>query len=255
MPWPSVSLIIVNYRTPKQIKLCLRSLRRFTILPCQTIVVDNGSGDASSDYLRSLPWIELLENPHQTPLHANALDHAVRHATGEVVVVLHSDTFVRREGWLEQLVGWMEPETMILGSPDRLVLPFRGIHRLQLWRKRRKMLRRWSRKGRPPKIISHCVLYRRELFTEHGQRFDHPQYVEGEYSDCGEPIQRYCEANGLGIKLLRCEDLSPLLWHFEAATLNLVTGRRVAPKRLRFAERFYRRPEIREILEDERLDR
>lgn len=249
-----VSLIIVNYKTPKQTKLCLRSIRRFTREPCETIVVDNRSGDESSEYLRRLRWIRFIENNQPAPNHRNGLDLAITQATGDKILILHTDTFIRRDGWLTMLLGRMEPEVMMLGSQDRVIMPFRGPGRLMLWWKRRERARDWKKKGMSPKILSHCALYRRELFSEHGQRFDYPEYIDGVYNDCGEFIQRYCEKRQLGIRVLGCEELSPFMWHFEAATLNLVTGRRIPWKRRRRAERFYRRPEIQAILNDSTLD-
>ena len=124
----------------------------------------------------------------------------------------------------------------------------------KLWWTRRKQRKRWTKRGLPPKLISHCTLLHRSLFDEHGLRFDMPKYVNGVYIDCGEGIQRYCEDKKLAIRWLGREDLGPLLWHFEAATLNLVTGRRLPWKRRWRAKRFYQRPEILELLNNSSLD-
>ena len=51
----SVSIVLVNYKTPLQTKLCLRSLRRFTRYPCDVTVVDNRSEDESTEYLSRYP--------------------------------------------------------------------------------------------------------------------------------------------------------------------------------------------------------
>ena len=40
-------ICIVNYKTPEFIKLCLRSIRKFTKYPYEVIVVDNNSQDKS----------------------------------------------------------------------------------------------------------------------------------------------------------------------------------------------------------------
>ena len=45
------------------------------------------------------------------------------------------------------------------------------------------------------------------------------------------------------------------MWHFEAATLNLKTGRKVPLKRRLRSWRFYRQPEILARLADDSLDR
>lgn len=251
---PTVSIIVVNFRTPTQIKLCLRSLRRYTRTDAEVIVVDNRSGDESTDYLRRLPWIRLLENDAPEPNHRNGLDLGIAAATGDVICILHSDTFVRRDGWLDTLLSLMGDDASILGTQDRLIFPAGALGRLRARRKRTRLEKVWAARGVTPKIISHCVLYRRDLFGAHGQRFDRPQHIDGVYNDCGELVQRYCEERGLPVRLLRDEDLSPLLWHFEAATLNAVTGRTVATKRRLRAWRFYRRRDVREILANDSLD-
>ncbi|GIW70833.1 MAG: hypothetical protein KatS3mg102_0375 [Planctomycetota bacterium] len=252
---PPVSLIVVNRRTPLQTRLCLRSLRRYTPPGlAEVIAVDNASDDASLEYLRGLVWIRLIENRTGPPTHQHALDLGVAAARGRVIGVLHSDTFVRREGWLQALLQHMDEGVWIVGSPERLILPVGPWSWPRLCYKRWRLRRRWRRLGRPPKLITHCALYRRELFEEHGQRFDHPEWHRGMRQDCGEPIQRYCEAQGLGIRVLGREQLAPLLWHFEGATLNAVNRRRLGLKRRLRAWRFYRRPEIRALLADRTLD-
>ena len=73
------TICVVNYKTETLTKLCLRSIRKFTEYPYRVVVVDNDSGDASLDYLRSLDWIELIERPGQVHksgswAHGTALD-------------------------------------------------------------------------------------------------------------------------------------------------------------------------------------
>ena len=250
---PSVSIVVVNYRTPKQTRLCLRALRRYTTLPCETIVVDNGSADESTEYLRSLSWIRLVEAAGSDASHGAGLDLGIRQATGDVIVVLHSDTFVRRAGWLESLLEHWGPETMVLASQDRVILPVTGLARLDAWRKRRKLERRWHGRG-SPKIMTHCALFRRDLFTKHGQRFDHPRHIDDVIVDVGETIQRYCEHEGLEVHYLTREQLAPLLYHFEAATLNATRDRRLPWKRRWRTRRFYESAEIKTILNDNSLD-
>ena len=59
------TICIVNYKTADFIKLCLRSIRKFTSSPYEIIVVDNDSQDESLEYLKSLSWIRLIERQVQ----------------------------------------------------------------------------------------------------------------------------------------------------------------------------------------------
>jgi hypothetical protein len=90
--------------------ICLRSIRKHSRkYDLEVIVVDNGSRDDSLEYLRSLPWIRLIERPQEwvTNWPANvftAWDLGVRAARGDFFVTMHSDVFVRQEGWLDPLL-------------------------------------------------------------------------------------------------------------------------------------------------------
>ena len=63
----SFSIGLVNYKTPELTKICLTLLKQhfdngfLDVKHVQVWVVDNNSQDDSSDYLRSLDWIHLIE--------------------------------------------------------------------------------------------------------------------------------------------------------------------------------------------------
>jgi glycosyltransferase involved in cell wall biosynthesis len=117
------TICIVNYKTLEFIRLCLRSIRKFTGYPYKVIVVDNGSADPSLDYLRSLNWIHLIEADTNNDVsgsysHARALDIGLENCDTEFFVSMHSDTFVTGENWLANLVGYFgsDERTACVGS-------------------------------------------------------------------------------------------------------------------------------------------
>jgi GT2 family glycosyltransferase len=125
---------IVQYKTLDFIRLCLRSIRKFTSYPYEVIVVDNDSRDESLDYLRKLKWIRLLERKPQPDeqgggyAHAAALDVAFAHCNTEFFVSLHSDVFVKRSGWLADLIRYF-------GNDERIACVGTGKIELQpAWR-------------------------------------------------------------------------------------------------------------------------
>ncbi len=115
------TICIVNYRTLQHTQICLRGVRRFTSHPHEIIVVDNDSQDESLEYLRSLKWIRLLERHNANDksggdAHGTAIDMALAHCRTEFFVVMHSDTFLLRAGWLAELVGYLDDGAVCVGS-------------------------------------------------------------------------------------------------------------------------------------------
>jgi len=118
------TICVVNYRTLALTRLCLAAIRKFTVYPHEVVVVDNDSRDASLEYLRSVPWIKLIER-RPGPLdrtggraHGAALDLMLAQCQTEFFVSLHSDTIVARKGWLKGLVRHFEgaPQLACVGT-------------------------------------------------------------------------------------------------------------------------------------------
>jgi hypothetical protein len=157
-PEDLASIVIPHYRTEDLVRLCLRSIRRLTDHPYEAIVVDNHSADGSLEYLRRVGWIRLIERgpeagPDGVAAHASAMDLGLAAARGRWLVSLHSDTIVRRDGWLGDLLGRLRAAAgaACLGSGKFDADPpwYRAVKRLdprRLWAG----LRRLAGLGPPP---------------------------------------------------------------------------------------------------------
>ncbi len=104
------TICIVNYKTELLTRLCLRSIRKFTKPPYKLIAVDNNSGDASLEYLRSLSWIKLIERNGEeirsgSWAHGSGLDRGLAECDTEYFIAMHSDIVVRHNGWLDLLTA------------------------------------------------------------------------------------------------------------------------------------------------------
>ena len=144
-PEDLASIVIPHYRTEDLVRLCLRAIRRLTDHPYETIVVDNHSADGSLEYLRRVGWIRLIERgpeagPDAVAAHASAMDLGLGAARGRWLVSLHSDTIVRRDGWLGDLLARLRaaPNAACLGSDKFDADPpwYRAVKRLdphRLW--------------------------------------------------------------------------------------------------------------------------
>jgi GT2 family glycosyltransferase len=118
---PKITLLIPHYKTLELTKLCLRLLRKYTDPQlAHFVVIDNGSADESTTYLRTLRWIELVERPKVTNegpalAHARALDLGLTYVNTPYVLSIHTDTLVKRADWLPFLLSKIEKDNAIAG--------------------------------------------------------------------------------------------------------------------------------------------
>jgi N-acetylglucosaminyl-diphospho-decaprenol L-rhamnosyltransferase len=90
-----LSVIIVNYRVPYFLELCLQSVgQALQGLDAEIIVVDNDSADGSADFLRPLfPEVKWILNTENTGFsHAN--NQAFEQSSGEYILFLNPDTIL-----------------------------------------------------------------------------------------------------------------------------------------------------------------
>jgi len=183
-PGGLASIVIPHYRTPDLARLCLRAIRRLTDHPYEVIVVDNHSADGSAEALREITWIRLIERGPETEdeavyAHASAMDLGTRAARGRWLVSLHTDTIVRREGWLRELVGRLESDETAgaLGSGKLEFDPtwYRLMKRLWDTHRMKAFLRRLARLPADPRLESRpwyprsfCALYRLDAIRRLG---------------------------------------------------------------------------------------
>lgn len=113
------TICVVNYKTLDFIRLCLRSIRKFTTYPYEVIVVDNDSQDDSLEYLKTLSWIRLIERrakpgePGGGFAHGTGLQLGMENCDTEFFVSMHSDTFVHKSHWLGELISYFQGDERI----------------------------------------------------------------------------------------------------------------------------------------------
>jgi glycosyltransferase involved in cell wall biosynthesis len=101
-----VTAIVVNFRTLAQTRTCLSTLRN-AYPTLKTLVVDNGSADESTEFLRELQaeddLVRVVFNDTNV-FHGPALDQGTHEAETDLVFLLDSDCEIRHAGFLEPLV-------------------------------------------------------------------------------------------------------------------------------------------------------
>jgi len=229
---PLVSICIPHWQVRKYMSLCLRSIRKHSRDEnIEVIVVDNGSKDGSLDYLRSLDWIRLIERPEEVhtnwPLNVfTAWDRGLQEARGRYYLTMHSDVFIREDGWLAPFLREIEQRKNIAASGAwKLELE----HPLYLWQKRvvgyctnqvksllgRKKRVSWKQAHYPR---DYCAMYESEVIRKHGLTFCPVNGCGGG----GYSIAKQLWDHGYEMGMIPVRELAKKVFHVAHGTAALV---------------------------------
>ncbi len=219
MPNAEVTVIVPNYKTPELTKLCLRSLRKYTdSSKIKVIAIDNASNDESLDYLRSLPWITLIErdpgNEAAAEMHARALDQAMECVDTPYVLVIHTDTIVVHEQWLDFLLKRIKQNENIAAVGS---WKLETIHPVKAFFKRietgiRRLLGR-KILDREHYFRSHCALYKSDAVRESRGFYDG--------NSAGISLFNILKEKNYELPFIQSEELCKYMLHLNHATLIL----------------------------------
>lgn len=99
---PIISVIIPNWNGAHHLPECLDSLQQQRFRAFETVVVDNGSTDASLELLaRDFPWVRIIKRGDNGGFSA-AVNAGIRQTGSPFVVLLNNDTRADSE-WLQAL--------------------------------------------------------------------------------------------------------------------------------------------------------
>lgn len=232
MTTPQVTILIPNFKTLELTKLCLRLVRKHTSASlAKVIVIDNDSRDESLDYLRSLPWITLIERPQvagETPAvsHSRALDLALSQVDTPYVLSIHTDTLVRNKDWLPFLLSEIQknPNIAGVGSWKLEAKPFWKRFLKSIERQFQKLYYQVSGKTNHALegldhnhfyLRSHCALYRTDLLRKYQTGFSDGEEVAGKV------MHRKLIAHGHDMVFLPSDTLLRYMDHINHATTVL----------------------------------
>lgn len=118
-----ISILIVNYNTCRLTMDCLRSVYESdTNYSYEIILIDNHSRDDSVEQIsREFPGVFLIANQDNTGF-ASANNQGIKVASGRYVLLLNSDTVVRKDT-LETMISFMDGRPDIGASGCKIILP------------------------------------------------------------------------------------------------------------------------------------
>ena len=122
-----LSVVIVNYNTREDLRLCLESLHRSQPLP-EIIVVDNASSDGSAQMVRAeFPGVTLL-TPEHNMWFCGGNNLGIQAAQGDYVLLLNPDTVVPPDA-LPTMLDFMDGHPNYAGVTMQLRYPTGEIQR------------------------------------------------------------------------------------------------------------------------------
>jgi len=124
-PKPKLSIVILSHNTKELLKNCLESINKNKDeADLEVIVSDNASTDGSREVVKSqFPWVKLIENEENLGFAAGN-NKARNIVSGEYVLILNSDTQIKRRVFKESLKYLANhPEAGALTQDGRFLHP------------------------------------------------------------------------------------------------------------------------------------
>jgi hypothetical protein len=238
---PKFSIAMVNYKTLELTKIALELLKKhfdsgeLDSNRVDVWVVDNHSQDASTEYLRSLNWIHLIERAPEGEeegfaAHGKGLDLILDAIHTDYLFLIHTDTFIYDPSVFDWMLSFCKVDFKVaaVGCLEQLN---RGYFRT-VWRITSRFFKHYSRRirlffgmqARDPKpymeqyIKSFCALWNVKLMKEKGYSFLMANRIPG-YE-----LQDLLRQTGYKIKTVSPMRLFKFLDHVEAGTVGLRAG-------------------------------
>ena len=129
-PPPSLTTVIINFRTPDLLRIAASSFRTF-YPATPLLLIDNGSGDESVLVIEQLA----TQSPATTRAlfnarnlhHGPAMDQALRSLTTPYVLFLDSDCELLRGGLLERMMSEAERDGKFYAAGKKIFMNDRGF--------------------------------------------------------------------------------------------------------------------------------
>ena len=245
---PAFSIAIVHYKTLELTQICLELLKKhfdngdLDTKKVAVYVVDNGSKDASTDYLRSLDWIHLIErepaeNEQGFAAHGEGLNLILAQISTDYVFLMHTDTFVYNPQVFDFMLKKCVSNVAVVGCLEQIN---RGYLRTS-WRLVSRFCKHYTRrallaaglKSKEPKpyretyIKSFFALWNAKLMREKGYTFMVKPLIPGYESQDAFLSQGYKIIRVSAMKLFTFLD------HAEAGTVGLNKGYSAVNRRVK----------------------
>lgn len=123
MAKPLISIVIVNWNGLRFLKGCFESIYSEGFAPFEVVFVDNGSTDASVEFVRkNFPGVVIIENTENAGF-ARANNQGIEKAAGKYILTLNNDVELKK-GFLKELAKAAEESSEEIGMWAVKILSF-----------------------------------------------------------------------------------------------------------------------------------
>jgi glycosyltransferase involved in cell wall biosynthesis len=232
----SLSIALVNYKTPEVTKICLELLQKAIDVNKITVwVVDNDSKDESLAYLKSLNWINLIErkpvlNEHGFMAHGRALDLILEQVSTDYLLLMHTDTLIYDASIIKNMLEQLSKnkKAAAIGCLEQVYrTPIATIWRLATRAVKyyfRKFKLAFGLRTREPRLFyeiylkSFCTLWNVNIVKKHEMHFAMVERIPG-YE-----MQDHLRKLGYEFLSISPQQMFQYLDHIEAGTVSHVKG-------------------------------
>ncbi|RAV22069.1 glycosyltransferase family 2 protein [Paenibacillus contaminans] len=181
------SIVIITFNNLHKTINCIQSIRTFTSLPYEIIIVDNGSLDDTVPYLERLGGLTIIANKRNRGFAAGC-NQGMKVAKGELLLLLNNDTIVSHR-WLDNLRLTLEsePNVGIVGPKSNWVIPVQTVKPVYASEAEYHQFADAFNRHDPLKwrevtcLSGFCILFRRSLYKRIGEMDE--SFIYGVHED------------------------------------------------------------------------
>jgi len=203
---PNVSVVVTVKNEEEHIADLMDSIANLTYPKnkVETIIVDGGSTDKTTEIISKYPWARLIISKCNTSEGRNI---GIKNASGKIIAFTDGDCIVK-ETWLKKIVKYFEEDPSIVGVGGPLCLLKQKEIMAQFLGAQSNVFLFPKKSGfvkSPIRLCSGNVAYRRKIFAEVG--YFNEQMGLGSTLGSGEDVELNLRILNCGYKLLYAKDI------------------------------------------------
>lgn len=211
-----VSIVLAAYNALQYTKACLQSIVKYTDVPYELVLIDNGSSDGTREYFKTFSGARIIHNKTNLGF-SRGYNQGIKAGSGDYFLLINNDCIVSTN-WLSNMItcaasspviGMVGPRGNHINGIQRIDKEFEGIQGFHEFAGlfNRPDISKWFE---VKKLVGFCILIKREVITKVG-------YLDESYGiGTHEDIDYSIRVRQAGYKLFCAGDV--FIYHFSHRT-------------------------------------